>query len=160
MRTINCQVCGKETAATGRSQRYCPSCAEQRHKEAQKRGNENFRRKQGRPVGVGKGGSNLRYTANPGYTKGLGQFRKLSREIKELRGQCERCGADLRTASRYEWCVHHIDHDRTHNTITNLTLLCKRCHQIEHKCWEAFEGATTIPRGSRGQEAPKRAASY
>ena len=150
MRTINCWMCGVNIVATGPSQRYCPSCAVQKHKEAQKRGNENFRRKNGRPVGVGKGGSNLRYTDNPLCTKGMGQFRRLSKEIKEQKRSCERCGTDLSSAGRYGWCVHHIDHDRTHNTPDNLILLCKRCHQIEHRCWEAFEGATTIPKGSRG----------
>jgi hypothetical protein len=27
-----------------------------------------------------------------------------------------------------------------------LEVLCKRCHQIEHKCWLSFLGVAGIPR--------------
>ena len=106
-------------------------------------------------VGVGKGGSNKKFTDHPQYKNGIGQFSRLREEVKQRRF-CERCSKDLIDVSNFHWCVHHIDHDRTNNVIENLELLCKRCHQLEHECWKAFEGATTIPQGSRDEcpEAP------
>lgn len=82
------------------------------------------------------------------FKDGSYTYETLRREIKERIGSCERCSADLTDATRYEWCVHHKDHDHYNNDPSNLELLCKRCHQIEHECWRAFEGATTIPSGS------------
>lgn len=55
-----------------------------------------------------------------------------------------------------EWVGHHKDHDRTNNTIENLSLLCKRCHQIEHECCKAFEGVTTILKESSVDNNTKR----
>lgn len=28
--------------------------------------------------------------------------------------------------------IHHIDHDRKNNDISNLIVLCKKCHQEHH----------------------------
>ena len=39
---------------------------------------------------------------------------------------CNECG------STKFICVHHIDKDRTHNTIDNLVVLCKSCHTRLH----------------------------
>ena len=106
-------------------------------------------------IGVGRGGSALKFKDNPLYKNGIGNFHRLRKVVKE-RGDCERCGVDLRDVSPYSWACHHKEHDRTNNVIENLELLCKRCHQIEHECWKAFEGVTTIPKGSRAKqpEAP------
>ena len=59
---------------------------------------------------------------------------------------CERCNKDLKNATHYLWVMHHIDRNKTNNPLdsSNWELLCKRCHQIEHECWLAFEGAPTI----------------
>jgi hypothetical protein len=51
----------------------------------------------------------------------------------------------LISVGKYEWVVHHRDHDRSNNVDENFELLCKRCHQIEHECHKAFEGAEVIP---------------
>ncbi|MBL8031006.1 MAG: HNH endonuclease [Candidatus Doudnabacteria bacterium] len=29
--------------------------------------------------------------------------------------------------------VHHLDHDRTNNTISNLRWLCRNCHYLIHE---------------------------
>lgn len=71
---------------------------------------------------------------SPCYKTGIGSFIKLSRVIREFQHNCSRCGKDLSNATRYEWALHHKDHDRTHNTPDNFELLCKRCHQLEHDC--------------------------
>ena len=52
---------------------------------------------------------------NPHYKYGAGEFVRKRAEIKAKIGKCERCGKDLTNAGHYE-------------------LLCKRCHQLEHKC--------------------------
>ena len=40
---------------------------------------------------------------------------------------CNRCNSDKFI------CVHHKDENRKNNDITNLEVLCKRCHQLHHK---------------------------
>lgn len=40
---------------------------------------------------------------------------------------CERCGSQLRIE------VHHIDRDVTNNNIDNLEVLCRYCHEDEHR---------------------------
>jgi len=73
------------------------------------------------------------------YKTGIGMFsQRLSKEYRARVRFCEHCSKDLADAPRAFWCVHHKDHDRTNNQDSNFELLCKRCHQIEHKCWESF----------------------
>lgn len=104
-------------------------------------------------IGVGRGGNTARFKDDNQYKNGTGQFKRLKPTIKAVRRYCERCLKDLISVNSWSWCVHHRDHDRANNVIENLELLCKRCHQMEHKCWKAFEGATTIPRGSTPKQA-------
>jgi len=49
--------------------------------------------------------------------------------FKDKEKECEECGYD-----EYPQVieVHHIDHDRTNNDVTNLKVLCPTCHRIEH----------------------------
>lgn len=156
----SCQVCGSIFQPTAPAHIYCQECKKIKDKELSERKRakayERFCNKQislGREdvIGVGRGGSNKRGKEHPWYTNGKGIFPNLSRKMKDKLEECQMCGKDLSNANRYEWCVHHIDEDRSNNKLSNLILLCKRCHQIEHRCWEAFEGATTIPKGSTPQ---------
>lgn len=99
--------------------------------------------------GVGKGGNPYRGADHPSYKHGKYMFEHLRYEVKEEMVHCERCDKDLTDAGQYWWVVHHKDHNQYNNARTNLELLCKRCHQIEHECHLAFtKGATTIPEGS------------
>ena len=127
-----CQVCGELYTPTGRRSKYCPSCAIEEKKARQREGQFRYRERLGRPVHVGKGGSNKKFTDHPSYLNGLGNFHRLRRKMRMEITYCELCGKDLTDAGRFEWCVHHIDHDRTHNVRENLMMLCKRCHQIHH----------------------------
>jgi len=43
---------------------------------------------------------------------------------------CERCG------SASHLIVHHRDEDIANNDLANLETLCRRCHQMTHRCWE------------------------
>ena len=65
------------------------------------------------------------------------------------RGQCERCP---RTDCL---CAHHIDEDRSNNTLENGECLCVWCHDEEHEAGgrivALYEGA--IAKGERWQEA-------
>ena len=82
------------------------------------------------------------------YKDGSYTYETIRSEIKQDIRFCERCDTDLTNATRYFWVVHHKDHDHYNNDRDNLELLCRRCHQIEHECWKAFEGATTISKES------------
>lgn len=149
-----CRLCGKVFQPKAPCNLYCSSECAEKEARRKKRISSFARWKlraeaegRGHVVGTGKGGSALRFKDNPQYTNGMGQFSRLRREVKARR-YCERCNKDLQDASNFGWCAHHRDHDRTNNVIENLELLCKRCHQIEHECWKAFEGATTISKES------------
>lgn len=88
---------------------------------------------------MGNKTNHLRGSANPKYKNGIGFFMRASRIYKDSQRYCERCGKDLKDAGKYLWCVHHRDHDRTHNTGDNFELLCKRCHQLEHSCTQQLK---------------------
>lgn len=79
------------------------------------------------------------------FQKGNYTYETIRSEIKAERRYCADCSVDLLEATHYMWVIHHKDHNHFNNDAANLQLLCKRCHQIEHECWKAFEGATTIP---------------
>lgn len=148
----NCTSCNSEYTPTGPAARFCPSCAEAKRKEAACRGSQNHRIKYGlvQNPGVGKGGANKKGVEDGQYKTGIVYFMKNRRRIKDERRYCERCRLDLENATRYGWVIHHIDHNRANNVDSNFELLCKRCHQLEHDCEDAFlSRATTIPQGSR-----------
>jgi|LGVF01.1.fsa_nt_gb hypothetical protein len=160
LREKECRDCGSIFQPKGPAGLYCQECRAVRYQELKKRRREaaykKFCEKQvalgrGHVIGLGRGGNNKKGKDHPWYANGNGTFPKLSREMKDELEECQVCGKDLTDATRFEWCVHHIDRERTNNTLSNLILLCKRCHQVEHRCWEAFEGATTIPQGSTSQ---------
>ena len=142
-----CKLCSTVFTPTAPADIYCSSCKEIRKEEnLLKNRKESYNRwanKQislGREsvVGVGRGGSNKKGKEHKQYKNGIGFFhRVLKKEVKKRR-YCENCHKDLKDATVHEWCAHHIDHDRSNNIIANIKLLCKRCHQLEHKCWESF----------------------
>lgn len=43
---------------------------------------------------------------------------------------CERC--NYTDPFKVELPRHHIDRDRSNNTVENLEVLCQRCHRLEH----------------------------
>jgi len=129
-----CVICGSPLPK--KKTKYCsPACKRVRDTKAafQKRIRE------GDPAaGVGKGGSTKTGENNSQFVSGEGRFRRIRKEIRSSILHCEWCGKDLTNAGRYDWCVHHIDHIRSHNIRSNLVMLCKRCHQIEHDCVKAL----------------------
>ena len=51
------------------------------------------------------------------------------RALKYYGAVCNRCSYDTNVAAIV---VHHKDHNRQHNDLENLEVLCANCHAIEH----------------------------
>ena len=138
--------CSNTYTPTGPAAKFCKECSIARAKASALRRSYKHKLKNNliKKPGVGKGGNNSSGSDDDQYKNGIGYFMKIRGVIRQTRRYCERCGKDLLNASRYEWAVHHRDHDRTNNSDSNFELLCKKCHQIEHDCHKAFEGVETI----------------
>jgi len=160
MRTFkqkHCEVCNKLYQPTGSSSKYCSeACSKEYVKKMQPTYSATFNKKRGRNVGIGSGGLTGKGSDNFMYSHGRCTFRRWAKERKKSIGLCEHCGKNIKEATHYEWVGHHKDHNPMNNVIENLILLCKQCHQIEHECWKAFEGVTTISKESRVDNNPKR----
>jgi hypothetical protein len=149
LKEIECQYCKITFKPTGPAQKYCVDCL--RHIEnlnAQVKRDIIRFNKFGTYKSIGKGGTQPKGVLSPHYKHGISFFMKTAKKVKETIRYCERCGEDLKYASRYYYCIHHRDHDRTNNTLENFELLCKRCHQLHHGCVDNLlvvrESATTI----------------
>lgn len=60
---------------------------------------------------------------------GNGIFSYRDKALRLLPNICNRCGYCQNIAALQ---VHHIDKDRSNNSIDNLEVLCANCHSIEH----------------------------
>ena len=138
----NCITCGVEFTPTGQNHKRCFECS----KQAKLKGMNDWYYKHKIP-GPGSG---AKFAEDGGkYLHGRCVFRRWAKEkLKQLDYCCERCGNTIDVSVRGTWAGHHKDHNCTNNIRENLEVLCKRCHQIEHECWQAFQGVTTIPKGS------------
>jgi 5-methylcytosine-specific restriction endonuclease McrA len=54
---------------------------------------------------------------------------RAAKAIREAVGHCEKCGHD---GSESHLDVHHRDRDKRNQTLSNLAVLCHRCHMKEH----------------------------
>lgn len=89
--------------------------------------------------GVGSGGNQVGIF-NHQYKTGIGAY---SKRAFEFYGKlCNRC------ESTTFLVVHHINHNRKDNTLQNLEVLCKSCHQKHHETRDA-QGKYT-----KGQSTP------
>jgi len=152
----NCSECGTIYMPTGSCSKYCPVCRPIKTKDVRDAAIRRWGFKTGRLNGKGSGSNTGKGMDNHMYKYGVANFQQYARERKATVGLCEHCGKYIKHATHYEWVGHHKDHDRKNNDISNLLLLCKSCHQIEHECWKAFEGVTTIPKGSSVDNNTKR----
>lgn len=73
--------------------------------------------------------------------KGRNQFREKNNNWKggvapsTYQSICfEAHGRNCYLCDSYAVLVHHLDEDRSNNTISNLRPMCKRCHQVGHNC--------------------------
>jgi hypothetical protein len=142
-----CKECNTEFLGTGPAAKYCTKCAELKVKESIARRYNRYvtKHKIIKARGVGRGNNQGSGETHHSFTTGIMcNFVSVRRKLKDERKNCERCNKDLSAATRYEWCLHHKDHDRKNNRESNFELLCKRCHQLEHNCQSAFlKRATT-----------------
>jgi hypothetical protein len=137
----NCLICNIIYTPTGSCSKHCETCAKHYKRTKAAADQQAYRIRNGliKNPGVGSGNGAGKGKDHHSYVNGLGcDFQNVRKRIKEERRYCQKCDKDLIDATRYHWCIHHIDHDRTNNVETNFQLLCKRCHQIEHECHKAF----------------------
>ncbi len=140
-RKCKAENCEKEYSPTGPAAKFCPECSRRIHLANSRANMQAHRVRAGKikKPGSGKGGNNSKGEEDSQYKTGIGHFMTSRRRIRELRGNyCERCKTSLVNATRYEWVIHHKDHDRSNNRDDNFELLCKRCHQLEHDCISAL----------------------
>lgn len=150
-----CKICGVMYTPTGPCSYYCPTCAEGQRKLSNRRKEIAYRKRKGCLVGVGKGGAPHRGELNPMWKGGVASiFASHRSQMRATIKHYEWCGKDLTDVGRYEWCVHHIDHNRKNNNRSNLVMLCKRCHQVHHECIRNLipESATTISKESTSKQ--------
>lgn len=74
--------------------------------------------------GVGTGNNQGFRQTHATWKNGIGVFRQIAFDYYSA--ICMKCG------SVKNICVHHIDSDRTNNDLSNLQVLCKKCHQKIH----------------------------
>lgn len=109
-----CKRCNSRFIPEGPRAEYCAPCRPEHTKEKLKAAHQ---------ARYQKKGYNQFGKANNNWRGGIGTYRRA-----DLPANCEVCG------STKFLCVHHKDHNRYNNELSNLMRLCKRCHQIEHGC--------------------------
>lgn len=131
-----CEYCGNAyTARSGRA-KYCSDCRKQvgrdqalayyyEHREQR----SEYVKQYNAEYFAGKRRGYHQQGSSNNHWRGGAQCGWYDRFMKDA---CERCG------STELLLVHHRDRNRSNNDLENLETLCKRCHQIEHRCWENF----------------------
>lgn len=128
-----CKNCDLDFLTLGPASLYCKFCKEKVTKEKLKGYQLKSELKRGTKVGIGSGNYFGKFNVNhPSYKNGVTWYRDIA--LQKGNTCCERCLGTLDFSNQYMWCVHHIDHNRSNNSVENLELLCKRCHQLEHNC--------------------------
>ena len=117
-----CVNCGKEFSPTSGVQKVCSEC---KHKVDLQRMRDRHHKTYVRK-GYNQSGEN-----NNNWKGGIGVYRKL-----KSTDACELCG------STNNLLIHHKDHNRYNNELSNLIVLCKTCHQENH-CVRDSDGRYT-----------------
>jgi hypothetical protein len=129
----NCRACHSTYTPTGAASKYCVECGEFRHLWGKWRDARAKTIKAGGNAGVGSGGQNIGGVTEWNYRERLGK------EVYEFQnGLCYDCAEEF---TFNELLMHHKDHNRKNNALTNFAMVCKRCHQVEHDCGLAFSKA-------------------
>lgn len=130
-----CNACHAAYLKLGPAGKFCPQCAGFRLKVSQWYASRSRTIKRGGKAWVGSGKQD-----GPCHEQ---KYRRwfLMDVWNRQQGQCYDCWKYLPPR---QMLLHHIDHNRQNNVLSNFNGVCKRCHQIEHECWLAFQkGATT-----------------
>ena len=134
----SCKNCGSSYTPTGPAQLYCGVCGKVKRAAVRKATQRRAALKRGVMVGVSSGGNQGWSKTHATYKNGTGMYKRLGKAKAYELGHCERCQEKLDLTNPYKWCTHHRDHNRMNNDISNLEILCKSCHQIEHKVHKNF----------------------
>lgn len=112
-----CEVCGETFTPAGGCQKTCnkESCRTRLKEEYNREYHSTHYKKRGYNQGLHN---------NNAYKNGKGFFRKYA--LDNLEHRCSVCGKETTL------CVHHKDENRENNSLDNLTILCKACHQKHH----------------------------
>ena len=137
-----CEVCGLEFQPSSNRQKYCTTC--KKEKEKLMYAERHKRRYQ-------KKGYNQKGENNNNWKHGESSYYK--RIAYEAYGKvCNRCG------SLKNIVVHHKDRNRKNNDLSNLEVLCKKCHQLEHEHENnlgEYLGQATKERDEKGRFATR-----
>ncbi len=116
-----CIKCGNEVPQTKyKNAKYCSSKCRSAYIAYRHRVKQGLIKK----PGVGSGGNQWAEN-NSNYKTGSTSYKRNTFNFKEKK--CERC------CSLEHILVHHKDENRLNNSLDNLEVLCKKCHQ-EHHC--------------------------
>jgi len=138
MKNKKCLDCNKEYSPDGPAQKYCKDCGITRKKERDRNRQMRYMMRQGSKVGVGSGNNQGRGKSHHSYKNGTGIYKKLGKKKAIELQHCERCNTELDLSNSFKWVTHHKDHNKKNNDIDNLEILCKSCHQKEHRVHENF----------------------
>jgi len=127
LKTFTCKKCGDTFQKEMKSSYvwYCEDCRKKRNVEINMAAKK--RKHPETEIGVGSGNStrNKSHYNHPSFKTGIQAYRNIYKDAhKDIK--CELCGS-----TKY-LCVHHLDHNRYNNDISNLQCLCKSCHQKHH----------------------------
>ena len=128
-----CRACPTVFVPTGNSQPWCAQCADFRHHVKTHFLSLKRTAKRGGSAGSGSGGQNEGGCHSQKYRDWF-----LMDVHRRQEGHCADCYKELTPEAML---MHHLDHNRGHNVLSNFAGVCKRCHQIEHECWLAFRKA-------------------
>lgn len=115
-----CIKCGNEIPQTKyKNAKYCSDKCRNAYRSYQ------WRLKKGliQNPGVGSGGNQWAEN-NHRYKTGNTSYKRNTFNYKDKK--CERCGSEKHIL------VHHKDENRANNDLSNLEVLCKKCHQNHH----------------------------
>jgi len=117
----NCKRCNEPFKPNSGRQLYCEPCQREVNTERCKdRYRKTYQRK----------GYNQYRENNNNWKNGIGVFKDIA--YNSLPRLCNRCGS-----TRF-LVVHHRDHNKSNNDLSNLEILCKSCHQKHHKVYLNF----------------------
>ena len=134
-----CERCNETFTPNSRTRKHCDTCYPIHRKEYINSNAAKYRAKRGGRVGVGSGGLQKERLGekSPSFKTGIGIYREIMKR-NNIPFICNKCNVPLDASKPFSWCTHHIDGNRYNNDLSNLEYLCKSCHQLEHKCWEAL----------------------
>jgi hypothetical protein len=132
-----CCKCNAIIFPTSNRQKFCKEC---RIENDRQKCNE-YRKNHFIPKGYNQKGKN-----NNNWRGGIGIYKRKARRYFEEK--CFMCG------SEEFLCVHHKDHNRYNNKISNLSIICRTCHAKIHELHKS------LPKGERLSELKKVQAKF